>query len=132
MYKEVVIVRVDGSEDPTPLLANAATPRRFKQIFHKDLLTLFANSQKQDEDGGKIYNIDFIAELTFVMAMQAQAREDSKIKLDKLNDNSLLDWLEQYDGMSIENAVQDILDVYFSNANSESESKKNNEEQSEK
>lgn len=131
MYKEISIARADGSEELTPLLANAATPRRYKQIFHEDLLTLIANAEKKTEAGETIYSIDFLAELTFVMAMQAKARDDSKIKLDKLNENSLIDWLEQFDGMSIENAANDILEVYLGNSKTESETKKNRDEQSE-
>ena len=65
------------------------------------------------------------------MAMQAKAREDSKIKLDKLNENSLIDWLEQYDSMSIESAADEILEVYMRNSKVGSEAKKNNEEQNE-
>lgn len=132
MYREIMISRVDGSEEPTPLLANAATPRRYKQIFGADLLTLFANAAHVDETGEKHYQIDFIAELAFVMAMQARALDDKKpLKIEKLNENALIDWLEQFDGMAIENAASDIMDVYLGNIHSDSESKKNNDEQNE-
>lgn len=124
MYGEVMIPRADGTQEPTPLLANAATPRRYKQIFHEDLLTLFANAESE-ENGHRRYNIDFIAELAFVMAMQAKAKEDDTVKLEKLNEDKLLDWLEQYDGLAIENTSQEILDVYLGNTKTESKSKKN-------
>lgn len=129
MFREVLIERVDGSDTPTPLMANAATPRRYKQVFGEDLLTLFANAETDDENG-KSYNIDFIAELAYIMNMQALAA-DGKVKLDKLNPNGLLDWLEQFEGMAIEDAATDILNVYLGNTATASSAKKNSEEQSE-
>lgn len=129
MFREVSIARADGSDAPTELLANAATPRRYKQIFHEDLLTLFANAEKVKENGSKYYQIDFLAELAFVMAMQAKvAGGDKAIKLEKLNENNLIDWLENYEGMAIEDAAIDILSVYLGNTQSDSETKKNSEE----
>ena len=131
MYREVNIARADGSEKPTGLLANAATPRRYKQIFHEDLLTLFANAEKIKEDGSKNYQIDFLPELTFVMAMQAAVADgDKSIKLDKLNENNLIDWLENYESTAFMFAASDIIDVYLGNTQSDSETKKNSEEQS--
>lgn len=124
MYGEVMIHRADGTQEPTPLLANAATPRRYKQIFHEDLLTLFANAESE-ENGHRRYNIDFIAELAFVMAMQAKAKEDDTVKLEKLNEDKLLDWLEQYDSMAIEDSSQEIMDIYLGNTKTESKGKKN-------
>lgn len=126
MYKLVNIARADGSDEPTALLANAATPRRYKQIFHEDLLTLFANAEKTDDNGSKNYQIDFLSELAFVMAMQAKAAGgDKSIRFEKLNENSLIDWLEEYDGMAIEDAAADIVDVYIGNSETTSDVKKN-------
>ena len=127
MYKEVIIARSDGSDEPTPLLANAATPFRYKQIFGEDLLTLFANAESE-EGGRKRYNIDFLPELAYVMAMQAKAKNDKKVKLDTLNNSQFIDWLEQYDGLAIENACEEIIDVYLGNTRHGSEAKKNNVE----
>lgn len=131
MFKEISIQRVDGSDDTTPILANAATPLRYKHIFGDDLLTKFANAKTTDENGSERYQIDFLGELAFVMAMQAAALTDKSIKLEKLNSDKFLDWLEQYEGMAIENAAEDILNVYLGNVGGSSEAKKNNEGQSE-
>ncbi len=132
MFKDVYIQRVDYSnEEPTQLLANAATPLRYKHVFQDDLLTKIANAHTTDETGREIYQIDFIGELAFVMAMQADALSDKTIKLEKLNYEKYMDWLEQYDGMAFENAAEEILNVYVGNSVSESESKKNTDGQSE-
>lgn len=130
MYKEVMIERADGKDEPTPLMANAATALRYKQIFHNDLLTLFANAETE-KDGAKYYNIDFLPELTFVMAMQARAKTDKGVKLDQLSLDNMIDWLEDYDSLAIENASREILSVYLKNTDSDSEAKKNNDEQKE-
>lgn len=132
MFREVYIQRVDYSnEEPTQLLANAATPLRYKHVFEDDLLTEIANAHKTDENGREIYQIDFISELAFIMAMQANALSDKTIKLEKLNYEKYVDWLEQYDGMAFESAAGDIMNVYVGNAVSDSKSKKNTEGQSE-
>ena len=124
MYKEIMIDRVDGQNIKTPLLANAATSRRYKMIFGDDLLTLLANAESNREDGGTTYNIDFIGELAYVMNLQAQAAV-GEITFDKMNADGFIDWLEQFEGMAIETAAKDIIDVYVSNANGGSEVKKN-------
>lgn len=129
MYGEISIQRVDGVDKPVPMLANAATPFRFKQIFGQDLLTLFANAKRTDENGNEHYQIDFIGQMAFVMAMQADAA-DGKIKMEMLNEEKYIDWLEHFESMAIENASEDIINIYLGNVASDSEAKKNNEEQS--
>lgn len=121
MFGNVLIKRTDGSEIPTPLLANAATAIRFKQIFGVDLLSKFANAQTETENGTK-YEIDFIPELAYIMAMQAK---QDRTALDKLNRTSFIDWLEQYDSFAFENAAEEIINVYVSNLPGSSEAKKN-------
>ena len=129
MFKEVTIARADGSGAPTALMANAATALRFKQIFKKDLLTLFANA-KTEENGKEVYNIDFLPELTFTMAMQARAKSEG-IRIDQLNEDDMIEWLEDYDSMAIENASTEIINVYVGNTQSDSKSKKNRGKRSE-
>lgn len=131
MYKEVSIARFDGKDEPTPMLANAATPLRYKHIFEEDLLTLFANAKQTDADGNERYSIDFLGELAFVMAMQAASLTDKNVKMERLNQEQYINWLEQFDSMAIENASEDILNVYLGNTKTDSESKKNSDEQNE-
>lgn len=132
MFKEVYIQHVDSTnEELTPLLANAATPLRYKHVFGEDLLTKIANAKTTDENGRERYQIDFLGELAYIMAMQAEALSDKTLKLEKLNYEKYMDWLEQFDGMAIENASEEILGVYVGNAKTDSESKKNEDGQSE-
>lgn len=131
MFKTIFIERVDGKEEATEFLANAATPRRYKQVFGGDLLNKFKDANTE-VDGVRQYNIDFLPELAYIMAMQAAAKSDPNVKLDKLNEESFYAWLEQFESFSIESNAEEIIDVYFRNMEGGSEAKKNNEEQNAK
>lgn len=128
MYKEVFIDRVDGEQVATGLLANAATPYRYKQIFGEDLLTKFANAQTEVE-GRAIYQIEFLPELAFVMALQA---EKDPAKLDKVTRADFFAWIEQYESFAFETKADEIIDVYVRNMSGTSEAKKNSAKPKEK
>lgn len=130
MFQTIEMASSDGKTMNVDFLANAATPRRFKMVFRKDLLTMFANA-KTEVDGRENYDIDFLPELAYIMAMQAEAKSNDKVKLDKLNYNTFMDWLEEFDGMAFENRASEVLGVYLGNASTTSEAKKNIEQQNE-
>lgn len=117
MYKEI---EVGGIK--TPLLANAATPLRYKQYFHKDVLKEMQGAQ---DDSEKV--TDSIPELAFIMAMQAEAKE-GKRDMNMLKDSDYLDWLEKFDSFDLPMAAEEIISVYFGNALSDVEAKKKEEE----
>lgn len=129
MFATIEMPLYDGTTKDVEFMANAATARRYKMIFGEDLLTKFTNAE-EEKDGKKVYNIDFLPELSFVMAMQAQALSDNKLKLEKVNTNMFLDWLEQFDSMAIENHASELMSVYQGNVETSSESKKNTGKQS--
>lgn len=131
MYKTILIDRMDGKEEATEFLANASTPYRYKQVFGDDLLTKFSNAERE-VDGRKTYNIDFLHELAYIMAMQAAAVNDKAVKMDKLNMDTFLAWLDQFESFSIESRAEEIIGVYVRNMEGTSDAKKNNVEQNEK
>lgn len=98
MKKTIII---DGRE--VEFAANAATPFRFRQIFKKDLFAVLGNEQKAQEEG-----IDTVAELGYVMAKQAE-----KADMNKLNEESFIEWLEQFGAMAFMETAEDILNVYL-------------------
>lgn len=118
MYKVISVKAEDGSYIDVPFLANAATPFRFKSIFGKDLIVLF---QTCGENG--IYDIDFMSQLAFVMAMQAKGKTGD-IDMSTLDKESMLSWLEQFDSLSLYDNAQDILKVYLGNSTITSVEKK--------
>ena len=98
MYKKLTI---DGTE--VEFVANAATPFRYKQVFHKDLFAILGNEQKAETEG-----VEAVTELAYIMAKQAE-----KADMGKLNYEDFISWLEQFSGMAFVEAAEDILSVYM-------------------
>lgn len=94
-------INIDGRE--MEFAANAATPFRFRQIFKKDLFSILGNEQKAQEEG-----IDTVAELAFVMNKQAE-----KADMAQLNEESFIEWLEQFGSMAFMETAEEILNVYL-------------------
>lgn len=94
-------LNVDGRE--IEFSANAATPFRYRQIFHKDLLSILGNEEKAQNEG-----VEAVTELAFVMAKQAE-----KADMGKLNEEMFFEWLEGFGSMAFVNAAEDILNVYM-------------------
>jgi len=115
MYKEVKV-----GNTTVPMLANGATPIRYKLLFHKDILAEF-KSIEGDES-----KIATVGELAFIMAMQAKAH-DGEYDISKLNEEDYLTWLEQFNPLDIEMSSDKIIDVYVGNTVTSSEPKKKEE-----
>lgn len=98
MYKKL---EIDGKE--IELVANAATPFRFKQIFKKDLLSILGNEDKAQNEG-----VEAVTELAFIMAKQAE-----KADMNKLNYDMFIDWLEDFGPMAFVDSAENILAVYM-------------------
>lgn len=117
MYSELKIGGVK-----VPLLSNAATPLRYKQFFHKDILKEMQGASK---DSAKI--TDSLPELTFIMAKQAEAKT-KKCDMNTLKESDFIDWLEMFDAYDIPMASEEIINVYLGNALSDVEAKKKESE----
>ena len=94
-------LNIDGRE--IDFSANAATPFRYRQIFHKDLLSILGNEDKAQNEG-----VESVTELAFVMAKQAE-----KADMGKLNEDMFYEWLEGFGSMAFVNGAEDILNVYM-------------------
>lgn len=90
-------------EKEVELSANAATPFRFKQVFKKDIFSVFGNEQKAEQEG-----FETIAELAYVMARQAE-----KADMGKLNEDDFVAWLEGFEPMDFANSAEEILNAYM-------------------
>ena len=100
MFKEVQI-----GDKTVGLLANGATPIRYRMIFSKDIISEF---QSIDENSsGRA--ADSISELAFIMAMAAEAKE-GKVSIDKLNMDSYVKWMEQFEPLDVAMASEGIID----------------------
>lgn len=105
MYRKI---KIDGKE--IELVANAATPFRYKQTFGKDLLAILGNEAKAETQG-----VDTITELAFIMNKQAE-----KADMNKLNNEVFFEWLEDFGSMAFINSAEDVLNVYMDSATSTS------------
>ena len=122
MYGEIKVGGIN-----VPMIANAATPLRYKQLFGKDLLTEFHGVEENEAKA-----VESIPELAFIMAMTAKSK-DGKQDLSKLNLNLYMEWLEQFDPMDLPMASEQIVNLYLGNTVTISEPKKKEKEnQSEK
>ena len=98
MFKKL---NIDGRE--IDFSANAATPFRYRQIFHKDLLSILGNEEKAQNEG-----VEAVTELAFIMAKQAE-----KADMGKLNEEVFFEWLEGFGSMAFVNNAEDILNIYM-------------------
>lgn len=113
MFKEVKI-----GDITIPMLANGATPLRYKLLFGRDLISEFQNAEK---DATKV--VDCIPELAFIMAKAAEAKE-GKVDLNLLDQKAFLAWLEQFGPMDLPMASEEIINLYMGNAITAVEPKK--------
>lgn len=105
------VVKIGGKE--VPLLANAATSIRYKQVFGKNILTYF-NGNAKPEDIAEV-----VQELAYIMARGAE-----KADMNMLNIDDYIDWASQFDGFDLLRASDKILEIYQGNEASKSSSKK--------
>lgn len=85
------------------LVANAATPFRFKQVFHKDLFSILGNEERAAEEG-----VETITQLAYVMTKQAE-----KADMNKLSEDGFIDWLEEFPPMAFVDSAEEILNAYM-------------------
>ena len=119
MYKVLSMLSEDGEPLSVPFLANAATAFRYKSVFGKDLLVLIQTSTKKDG----VYDVDFVSELAYIMAMQAKAK-DGEIDLNKINKDNMFEWLEQFGGFELFNHANEIMNIFLGNTKVTSQEKK--------
>ena len=98
MFKTIAI---DGKE--MSVAANAATPFRYKQVFHQDLFAVFGNEKRAEEEGAEA-----VMRLAYIMHNQAE-----KADMNKLNEEAFIEWLEGFSAMAFVNAADEIVNTYM-------------------
>jgi len=121
MYKEITLKTPDGEKRTVPMLANAATPIRYKMVFGKDLLNSMMFT------GGTDLDIEIIGRLAYLLNKQA-----IKADLAKLTEDDYIDWLEGFDSMAFIDSAQEIVGVYLGSRGNSSKAKKTVARQPEK
>jgi len=95
------------------LCGNAATPIRYKQVFHKDLLMSF-KAMSADE-----FDVDTIKQVAFIMALQAESANFNQVTYD-----DFIDWLCQFEEADVLGAAGDIIGMWMNNSKTSVVSKK--------
>lgn len=113
MYREIKI-----GDLTIPMLANGATPIRYRMVFGKDIISEFQNA---GNDAGIIS--ESVSELAFVMNKAAEAQNEGK-SMTNLNQDSFVEWLEQFGTLDVTMAAEDIVDLFMNNEKTSSEVKK--------
>lgn len=92
-------VNINGKE--VELVANAASPYLYRQIFQEDFLRKI---QEKEPD------TDIMQRMGYVMAMQATK---STAEVLKLTQKDFIEWLCDFDPLDILTATEDITALYF-------------------
>lgn len=100
------------------LLANAATPIRYKMVFGEDIMVAFNQINGNKRDEGEI--LDISSQLAFIMHKQATCNRE---ELKGLTKEVYVDWLEEFGPMDFVNASKDIFDTYLGTTGTTSKSK---------
>ena len=103
-WKEAIMLgEVKIGDKKVKMLANAATPFWFNQIFHEDFFTA-TQDMSQDSTG---VTVNVFARMAFVMAKQA-----GKGDMKKVNEGQFMDWLAEFEAMDLPNAMPEIIELY--------------------
>lgn len=111
MYKEIQL----GGKT-IPMLTNATTSFRFKQIFKTDLLAVFSGRITDGQE-------EIVIQLAYVMAKQAE-----KADMNKLNTDTFYKWLEDFETADFFDKTEEIMNLYAGQTESEAEAKKNTDQ----
>ena len=139
MFKEIELLDYAGNEKKVPMKATAATPYRFRQIFHEEIpisgdrnavttATLLEAGIKSLDSEEAIIKAneciekakEKIRKLAYVMAMSAAGE-----KMDQLNFDKYLEWIECIDSSAFSEEKEDeIWEIYQKSNNNMSTAKK--------
>lgn len=116
MYQEVKI-----GDKTVPMMAMASVDYFYEQIFHEDPIKLQA---AETFDTGALFKL--VEKMGYVMAKFAELKDRNEMR--KLNMDSFMEWLDQFERSAYMEALPAIRAVYEGQVITHSEAKKNNEE----
>lgn len=110
---------VQIGEKEVNLLANAATPIRYKMVFGDDIMVSFSQINSNKREKGEVLSIT--SQLAYIMSCQAKFDRKS---LGNISKESYLDWLEEFGPMDFVDASEAIINTYLDTTKTTSTSKK--------
>ena len=84
------------------MVANAASPYIYKQVFHEDFLTKL--QEKEPET-------DLFQKMAYIMAKQAEVENLSDLM--KLTEAGFYEWLLQFESMDVIYATEEVANIYL-------------------
>lgn len=113
MLKEIKL-----GDKVVPMVVNAATPIRFRNLFGKDLLTTIFEGSRE---GGVDLTVasEIAPELAFIMAKAADKSDMNALSVDMY-----LKWLEDFGPLDFVNATEEIFNFYYGDQVTTADSKK--------
>ena len=103
-------ITIDGRE--LEFVANAATPIRYKQVFHGDLMRI-----AQDTEHADYY--EMVTQLAYILNRQGEGKGFSGASVD-----DFCDWLDGFSSMAFVEAADDIVSVWTDSQKTKSTPKK--------
>ena len=113
MYREIKV-----GKKIVPMVANGATALRYRHVFGKDLI-----QELQQAQGDTSKGFNSLPELAYIMAKAAEAKE-GKVNMSLLNEESFMEWLEQFDPMDVIMSAEAVINLYTGNTEANVEQKK--------
>lgn len=110
MRKTILI----GSES-VEMVANAATPFRFKNVFKKDLLKIFSSDNEENAS----LQMEAGQMLAFIMAKQAE-----KVDMNALTEENFYEWLEGFMSSDLYDCLDDFVNLWQASQKTSSTPKK--------
>lgn len=89
-------------ENEVGMVANAASPYIYKQVFHEDFLTKLQAKEPET---------DLFQKMAYIMAKQAEMGKMSDLM--KLNEQGFYEWLMQFESMDVLYAIDEISNIYL-------------------
>lgn len=119
MFKTLTMTMADGTEKDFDFVSNGMTQYRYRQLTGRDLMkdvTKLINDRQQLSDDADFSVSDKLAYLMNMSAIKAD--------MNKINDETFYEWIEQFDSSNSINIMGDIISIYFGTKKSTSEPKK--------
>lgn len=92
-------------EKEVPMLAMASAAIYYKRVFGRDAIITQADAKTDGE------TIAFYSEMGYIMAMMAKY-SDNRAKLNEINLDSYIDWLDQFEASDYNEAIIEIAKIY--------------------
>lgn len=109
------IVKIGDKE--VPMMSMASVDIYYRNVFHRDALKTQVGAMDEAD------SVNFVLEMAFIMAKFAELNDRKEML--KLNEESFIEWLDQFDRVDLINALPDAQKTYEGQMLETADAKKN-------